>query len=200
MTERQRLSIGETRVTHRDIARVARGELSVALTELASWHDRMNRNRQAVETRVRGGEPFYGVNTGFGASVVNSVAVEYGASLAANLFRFHGTGVGPLLRSDESRAVLVTRLAQLAAGWSGIRVETLRAMVRLLQHDILPCIPELGSVGASGDLTPMSYVAAVLSGEREVVVRGRVCSSAEALAAAGLAAAHAPAQGDALAS
>ena len=186
MSERSRLSIGEARVSHKDVARVARGELAVVLTELASWHERMTRNRQAVETRVRGGEPFYGVNTGFGASVVNAVAAEYGTNLAANLFRFHGCGVGPLLSADETRAVLLTRVAQLAVGWSGIRVETLHAMVRLLQHDILPCIPELGSVGASGDLTPMSYVAAVLSGEREVVFRGRVCPSAEALAAVGL--------------
>jgi len=186
MTERPRLSIGETRVSHRDVARVARGDLAVDLTESASWHARMTRNRQAVEHRVRGGEPFYGVNTGFGASVVNSVAAEYGTDLAANLFRFHGCGVGPMLSADETRAVLVTRASQLAVGWSGIRIETLHAMIRLLQHDILPCIPELGSVGASGDLTPMSYVAAALSGEREVVFRGRVCSSAEALAAVGL--------------
>jgi histidine ammonia-lyase len=189
VTDRERtfVGIGETRVTHRDVARVARGELAVVLTELPSWHERMNRSRQAVETRARGTEPFYGVNTGFGASVVNAVAVEHGASLATNLFRFHGCGVGPLLSPAESRAILVTRLAQLAVGWSGIRVETLRAMVRLLQHDIIPCIPELGSVGASGDLTPMSYVAAALSGEREVWFRGAVCPSAEALAAVGLA-------------
>ncbi len=186
MTESYRVCIGETRVTHRHVARVARGELPVTLTELASWHDRMNHGRAAVEARARGAEPLYGVNTGFGASVVNSVAVEYGANLAANLFRFHGCGVGGLLRPDESRAILVTRLAQLAAGWSGIRVDTMRAMTRLLQHDILPCIPELGSVGASGDLTPMSYVAAVLSGEREVFYRGATCKAAEALAAAGV--------------
>ena len=80
----------------------------------------------------------------------------------------------------------MTRLSQLAVGWSGIRVDTLRAMVRLLEHDIMPCIPELGSVGASGDLTPMSYVAAVLSGEREVFFRGGVVPAAEALAAVGL--------------
>jgi histidine ammonia-lyase len=187
VTERPRLCIGETRVTHTDVARVARGELLVALTELSSWHDRMRKSRDAVEARARGAEPFYGVNTGFGASVVNTVAVEYGANLAANLFRFHGCGVGPLHSPDETRAILVTRLAQLAAGWSGIRVETLRAMIRLLEHDILPCIPELGSVGASGDLTPMSYIAAVLSGEREAWFRGAVCPSAEALAAAGVA-------------
>ncbi len=181
-----RLRIGEARVTHRDVARVARGALSVVLTEQPVWRARMIKNRAAVDARAASGEPFYGVNTGFGASVVNSISAEYGQNLASNLFRFHGCGVGPLLGADESRAVLVTRLAQLAVGWSGIRVETLNAMVRLLQHDILPCIPELGSVGASGDLTPMSYVAAVLSGEREVMFRGGTCSSAEALEAAGL--------------
>jgi histidine ammonia-lyase len=181
------LRIGEARVTHTDVARVARGELTVALTEDASWHDRMRASRQAVDARVQSGEPFYGVNTGFGASVVNAVAAEHGKSLAANLFRYHGCGVGPPLGPDEVRAVIVARLAQLAAGWSGIRVDTLRAMVGLLAHDLLPVIPELGSVGASGDLTPMSYVAAVLSGEREVSTDGRVRPAAEALAAAGLA-------------
>jgi histidine ammonia-lyase len=181
------LRIGEARVTHGDVARVARGELAVELTEAAGWHDRMRASRQAVDARAASGEPFYGVNTGFGASVVNTVAVEHGGNLAVNLFRYHGCGVGPPLGPDEVRAVIVARLAQLAAGWSGIRVDTLRAMVDLLAHDLLPVIPELGSVGASGDLTPMSYVAAVLSGEREVSVAGRVYPAAEALAAAGLA-------------
>jgi len=181
------LKIGEARVSHRDVARVARGELAVALTEHASWHARMAKDRAAVETRVASGEPFYGVNTGFGASVVNSVASEYGANLVANLYRFHGVGVGPKLSREESRAVVVTRLAQLAAGWSGIRAETLGAMVELLAHDIIPVIPELGSVGASGDLTPMSYLAAVLSGEREVFGSDvSIRPAAEALAAAGL--------------
>jgi histidine ammonia-lyase len=119
--------------------------------------------------------------------VVNAVSFEYGTELAANLFRYHGCGVGPRFAADETRAIIVARLAQLAAGWSGIRVETLEALVGLLDHDILPCIPELGSVGASGDLTPMSYVAAALTGEREVSFRGAVCSAADALAAVGLA-------------
>jgi histidine ammonia-lyase len=187
VTDRPRLLLGETRVTHHHVARVARGELGIALTELTAWHDRLRKSRAAVDARARSGEPFYGVNTGFGASVVNTVSVEHGSSLAANLFRFHGCGVGPRFADDETRAIIVTRLAQLAAGWSGIRIETLQAIVRLLHHDILPCIPELGSVGASGDLTPMSYVAAALAGEREVAFRGGVCPAADALAAVGLA-------------
>jgi histidine ammonia-lyase len=184
---RTRLAIGDDRATHADVARVARRALPVALAETPAWLARMTRGREAVEARIGAGEPFYGVTTGFGASVVNAVPEAHGASLAGNLFRFHGCGVGALLSAEETRAVLVTRACQLAAGWSGIRVDTLRAMVRLLEHDILPSIPELGSVGASGDLTPMSYVAAVLAGEREVTVRGAVAPAAEALAAAGLA-------------
>lgn len=181
------LRLGERRVTPGDVARVARRTLSVALSESDSYRDRMQRSRAAVEALATGDGPFYGVNTGFGASVVNSVAVEHGAALAANLFRFHGCGVGPYYSVEESRAIVVTRLAQLAAGWSGIRLETLQALVRLLAHDVVPCIPELGSVGASGDLTHMSYVAAALSGEREVYYRGERRSAAEALATSGLA-------------
>ena len=180
------LRIGDIAVTHRHVADVAHGRMAVALTESAAWHERMRRGRAEVDRRARASEPFYGVNTGFGASCVNEVSLELGTQLAANLVRFHGCGVGPLFAREESRAVLVARVAQLAAGWSGIRVETLEAMVRLLAEDIAPCIPELGSVGASGDLTPMSYVAAALAGERDVMYRGRTCPAREALAAAGM--------------
>ncbi len=179
------LQIGAARVTHHDVGKVSRGELAVALTESPEWLARIAKNRAAVEARAKSGQPFYGVNTGFGASVVNSVPQAHGTQLASNLFRFHGCGIGNMFAREESRAILVTRLAQLAVGWSGIRLETLQGMVRLLQSDILPVIPELGSVGASGDLTPMSYVAAVLSGEREVYFQGRVCPAAEALASVG---------------
>ena len=178
--------IGETQITHRNVAMVAHGDATVVLTESPTWIARMRKNRAAVEKRVQSGEPFYGVNTGFGASVVNSIHAEFGASLAVNLFRFHGTGVGALLTREESRAVLTTRLAQLSVGWSGVRIEVLQAIAQLIEHDILPCIPEQGSVGASGDLTPMSYVAAVISGEREVYFNGKVVPAADALAAVGI--------------
>jgi histidine ammonia-lyase len=180
------LRIGDVSVTHRHVADVAHDRAAVALTESAAWHERMRRSRKNVDDRAASREPFYGVNTGFGASCVNDVSLELGTRLAANLVAFHGCGVGPLLGRADSRAVLVARVAQLAAGWSGIRVETLQAMVRLVAEDIVPCIPEIGSVGASGDLTPMSYVAAVLAGEREVIHRGRTCPAREALAAAGM--------------
>ena len=181
------LRIGEASVTHRHVAEVARGRLAVALADAGPWRERMRRTRQTVDERAGGAEPFYGVNTGFGASCVNPVSVAFGIELAQNLVRFHGCGVGPLFGREEGRAILIARLAQLAAGGSGIRLETLESLVRLLAEDIVPCIPELGSVGASGDLTPMSYVAAVLAGDRDVYFRGRICPAREALAAVGLA-------------
>ncbi|WP_039830454.1 aromatic amino acid lyase, partial [Pandoraea sp. B-6] len=69
------------------------------------------------------------------------------------------------------------RLASLAQGYSAVRPELLEALVHLLAHDVLPRIPSEGSVGASGDLTPLSYVAATLIGERDVTYRGRLCAA-----------------------
>jgi len=90
------------------------------------------------------------------------------------------------LSPEETRAVLATRLASLSQGMSGVSMTLLEQLAALLQHDILPLIPAEGSVGASGDLTPLSYVAAVLCGEREVLYQGERCMAADALRQAGL--------------
>ena len=109
------------------------------------------------------------------------------AELPAQLTRYHGCGLGRHLDAGETRAVLLARLVSLAQGYSAVRFELLEALGALLNHDILPRIPAEGSVGASGDLTPLSYVAAVLMGEREVLSGDGCRPAAEALRAAGLA-------------
>ncbi|HEX6241037.1 MAG TPA: aromatic amino acid ammonia-lyase, partial [Polyangiales bacterium] len=123
---------------------------------------------------------------GFGASVKNAVATDYAYVLAKNLPRYHGCGVGPLLDVSESRAVMLVRLVSLATGYSGVRPELLTRMCKLLQADVAPAIPSRGSVGASGDLTPLSYIAALLVGERSAWLKGKLVDSQEALAHAGL--------------
>lgn len=130
------------------------------------------------------GAEVYGVNTGYGDSCTTPVPPELLAELPAQLVRYHGCGLGRYLDEAETRAVLLARLASLAKGWSGVRWELLEALAALLNAGVLPRIPAEGSVGASGDLTPLSYVAAVLMGERETL-DGR--PAREALAAAGLA-------------
>jgi histidine ammonia-lyase len=94
--------------------------------------------------------------------------------------------MGALLTPEQTRAVIATRLNSLVQGYSGVSLLLLEQLTALLQHDILPLIPAEGSVGASGDLTPLSYVAAVLCGEREVLYGGERVSAAAALADAGL--------------
>ncbi|MCA9688135.1 MAG: aromatic amino acid lyase, partial [Myxococcales bacterium] len=101
--------------------------------------------------------------------------------------RFHGCGTGRILDELESAAVVAVRLAALSGGWSGVRPVVLERLCDLLNHRLLPRIPAEGSVGASGDLTPLSYVVATLVGERECTYGGRVMPSSEALAAAGVA-------------
>jgi histidine ammonia-lyase len=103
-----------------------------------------------------------------------------------NLLRFHGVGTGRALSEQESAAVVALRLISLARGYSGVRIELLERLAALLNHRILPRIPEEGSVGASGDLTPLSYLAAVIVGEREVLGADGDRPAADALGAAGL--------------
>ena len=100
--------------------------------------------------------------------------------MAANLVRYHGCGTGSILDPTETIAVMVVRLASLAQGRSGVR-PVLERLCELINRRILPQIPAEGSVGASGDLTPLSYVAAALIGDREVSCNGRVMPATDAL-------------------
>jgi histidine ammonia-lyase len=124
----------------------------------------------------------YGVTTGYGDSCTVTIPPALVNELPRHLYTYHGCGLGRFLDPDETRAVLVARLVSLAQGVSGVSYALLEQLASLLRYDILPLIPAEGSVGASGDLTPLSYVAAVLCGEREVRVQDKVEPAAQALA------------------
>lgn len=126
---------------------------------------------------IQSGKPIYGVTTGYGASGKNSLSYEQSEILQQNLYRFHGCGVGPLLSPKTSRYMVMIRLISLSKGKSGVSYALLKRLELLLQKDIIPAIPSLGSVGASGDLTPLSYIAAVIAGEREVWFEGELCDT-----------------------
>ena len=123
----------------------------------------------------------YGVTTGYGDSCTVTIPPELVPELPHHLYAYHGCGAGRMLSPQETRAVLAARLASLSQGMSGVSVGLLEQIARLLQHDVLPQIPAEGSVGASGDLTPLSYLAAVLCGEREVLFGGQVRPAAQVL-------------------
>ncbi len=166
---------------------LARGEIEPVLDADPRYRARLEAGQRAVERgRARGG-PVYGVTTGVGASIDNQIPPSLQDELPLLLLRFHGCGTGSILDETAAAAVLTVRLASLARGHSGVRVLVLERLRALLRARLLPRIPEEGSVGASGDLTPLSYLAALLVGEREATLDGRVVPAAEGLAQLGLA-------------
>ncbi|WP_105254605.1 HAL/PAL/TAL family ammonia-lyase [Pseudoalteromonas sp. T1lg75] len=128
----------------------------------------------------------YGVTTGYGDSVTVGIPLELVHELPLHLTRFHGCGMGAHFSHAESRAILATRLTSLTQGYSGVSWELLYLLRDMLNQKILPLIPQEGSVGASGDLTPLSYVAGALVGERDVYFQGEVMAAKDAFAKVGL--------------
>jgi len=169
-----------------DVVALARGEARPVLSDDAGWRARLEASRAHLARAVAAG-PVYGVTTGVGSSVANAVPEAHRAELALSLQRLHGCGTGRILEPEEAAAVLAARIATLARGCSGIRWELLERLCLLLDARALPRIPAEGSIGASGDLTPLSYLAAVVAGERSVSWRGEVVPAADALAALGVA-------------
>jgi histidine ammonia-lyase len=127
----------------------------------------------------------YGVTTGYGDSCTETVPPDHYRDLPVNLTRYHGCGLGKFFDEKTTRAAMIVRLNTLARGYSGVSVDLLKQISFFIENDILPLIPQEGSVGASGDLTPLSYLAGALIGERDVRYRGSVRSSREVLAELG---------------
>ncbi len=148
--------------------------------------DRIRASRQVVDDLLARGEVAYGLNTGFGRLAQCRIEPDQVRALQRNLVLSHCAGMGPLLPDRTVRAMIALRVNALVRGFSGIRVEVLQALLALLEHEIHPCVPSRGSVGASGDLAPLSHIALGLIGEGQVSWRGRLVPAAEALAAEGL--------------
>jgi histidine ammonia-lyase len=178
--------VGSDPVGVGEILAIARGETRVRLDPSPAFRARIAAAAEALEASLRAGTPVYGVTTGVGASVHNEIPAAQRAAMPYHLMRFHGCGTGATLSETEAAAVVAIRLVCLAKGRSGVRAELLERLCELLNQRVLPCIPERGSVGASGDLTPLSYLVAALVGEREVLHRGELVPAAEGLGRAGL--------------
>jgi len=147
---------------------------------------RVERASAFVEDLVRRRAVVYGVTTGFGKFSETVISPEASAELQVNLIRSHAAAVGPPLPEDVTRAVMLLRANALARGLSGIRVETLRLLVSMLNRRVHPVIPSQGSLGASGDLGPLAHMALVMIGEGRARFGESVLSGAEALSKAGL--------------
>jgi histidine ammonia-lyase len=180
------VTIGLAKVGIDEVLAVASGSARIELDQSPPFQKKLKASVELLDRLIENGEVVYGVNTGFGASCETPVPAGLTAEMATNLVRFHGCGTGRMLDQTETTAVMVVRLASLAQGRSGVRPILLERICDLINRKILPRIPAEGSVGASGDLTPLSYIAATIIGEREVLCDGRIVPAAEALSAARL--------------
>ncbi|HEY1042998.1 MAG TPA: aromatic amino acid ammonia-lyase, partial [Telluria sp.] len=183
---RREVRFSGERLTIEDVADIARGNAAATLSTEPAFRARIARGADFLDRLLREDGTIYGVTTGYGDSCTVSVPPELVADLPHHLYTYHGCGMGECFTPAQTRAILAARLASLSKGFSGVSVELLEGIARLLEKDILPRIPSEGSVGASGDLTPLSYLAAVLCGEREVWGDDGPVSAAKVLASAGI--------------
>ena len=177
----------EGRLAIEDIVDIARGDAHPALSDDPAFRARIARGADFLDRLLREDGVIYGVTTGYGDSCTVPVPAHLAAELPRQLYTYHGCGLGACFDAGQTRAVMAVRLASLCKGYSGVSVGLLEQIVRLFDAGLLPVMPSEGSVGASGDLTPLSYLAAVLCGEREVMGEGGPVPAAEALRAAGIA-------------
>lgn len=153
---------------------VAHKNTKVQLSE--SSKKLIKKSRDYIIGKLKNKEAVYGVNTGFGALSSVKISDENLAELQRNLIRSHCCGIGDPFTKEESRAIMLLRANALSRGHSGVRAEVVEKILEFLNNDIIPVIPQQGSVGASGDLAPLSHLALAIIGEGEVWKDGKAVS------------------------
>ncbi len=157
--------LGSDGVSANDVVRVARSRARVALSQTAV--DAIGKSAAIVEGMAARQESVYGVSTGFGSLATTVIPADRREELQRSLIRSHAAGMGPLVEEEVVRAMMLLRARTLSMGYSGVRQVVVDTIIALLNADIVPAVHEHGSLGASGDLAPLSTVALALIGEGE---------------------------------
>ena len=181
----ERIELDGFTLDRHKVQRVVDRTAQVALSQASL--ERVRASRQRIEKQIHDGKVLYGVNTGFGKLSDIEIAKADIAKLQLNLLRADAVGVGEPLPIPVVRAMMTLRANALAKGFSGIREETLQLLVDMINRGVHPVVPAKGSVGASGDLAPLSHIAIVLVGEGRAEYQGEILPGGEALKQAGLA-------------
>jgi histidine ammonia-lyase len=185
LTGRGEVELTGTGLSPADVVAVARELAPVELTSEA--RAAMAASAKVVAGLAETGEPVYGVTTGFGSLATVPIPPDRRESLQGSLLRSHAAGMGDPVEREVVRGMMLLRARTLAMGYSGTRPEVAETIVALLNADVLPLVPEHGSLGASGDLAPLAHCGLALIGEGEVALGdGRRLPAAEGLAAAGI--------------
>jgi histidine ammonia-lyase len=157
---------GSDTLTVDTINRIIRGEWKAVLT--SQTIQKIKTCRDCVEQIVESGETVYGINTGFGPLCDTRISPEETSKLQENLLISHAVGVGQSIDQELSKIMLICKVHALSQGYSGVRLEVIERMLYFIENDLIPIVPEQGSVGASGDLAPLAHLFLPLIGEGEL--------------------------------
>ena len=171
--------IEDGHLTIGDVVKVARNFETIALSEKAIAA--VNKARAYVDEKLEKGEIIYGLTTGFGKFSDRFIPREDTAALQKNLIISHSCGMGDPYPTEVVRGAMLLRINALARGNSGVRLETLETLVNMLNKGVHPVVPQKGSLGASGDLAPLSHIVLVMLGEGEAEYQGEVMSGKAAM-------------------
>lgn len=171
-------------LTLEDVVKVARGYEEVGLSD--EGRNQIIKSREIVDKILEQETPVYGISTGFGDFSTIFISKEKREKLQRNLILSHATGVGDCLPEDVVRSAMLLRANSLSKGYSGIKLSSVEMLINMLNKRVCPAVPAKGSVGASGDLAPLSHMVLVMLGEGKAFVNGKLMTGAEALAEVGL--------------
>ena len=171
-------------LTIEDVVNVCRYNYEVEITSDALIN--VKKARDLVDKLVDEEKISYGITTGFGRFADVAISREDSKLLQKNLIISHSCGVGNPLSEEIVRAIMLLRVNNLSKGYSGIKIETLQTLVDMINKGVHPIIPEKGSLGASGDLAPLSHMVLTMIGEGEAIYNGERMSSKEAMNKAGI--------------
>jgi len=160
------INIDGNNLTINEFLQITREYVKVGLSDGAK--DGIKLSRDTLESFIKTGKAYYGINTGFGALASKRINSADLKQLQKNLIKSHTAGVGNPLPDHIVRGTILLRANVLAKGYSGVRLKVVELLLDLLNRNILPILPAKGSVGASGDLAPLSHLALVLLGEGKV--------------------------------
>ncbi len=169
-------SFGEDKLTAGIAIAIADGRTKTKLT--AATRKRIKSSWKIVQNIVEKGHPVYGINTGFGPLCTTKISKEETKILQTNILQSHSVGVGEAIDSEIAKLMMILKVHALAKGYSGIAEATLERIIWHIENDAIPVVPSQGSVGASGDLAPLSHLFLPLIGLGKVLYQGKIIATA----------------------
>lgn len=175
---------GEDYLTARIALKIVKGETKGIISKIS--REKIKESRKVVENIVDKGHPVYGINTGFGPLCTTKISKEETKVLQNNILKSHSVGVGDPVDNEIAKLMMILKMQSLSKGYSGISEKTLDRILWHIDNDAIPIVPSQGSVGASGDLAPLSHLFLPLIGLGKVVYHKRIITTKELFKTTGL--------------